>query len=88
MPIFANNGALFIMAITKAVIAVIIVGSMAYCLIMQIPIPDKVIEVILLIVGVYFGYSAKVYHESRKNKATIDAWLRNRNRKGRYNARE
>jgi len=68
MPAYANNGSLFIMAVTKAVIAVIIVGSVAYCLITQTPIPDKMIEVILLIIGGYFGYSAKVYQESVRNQ--------------------
>lgn len=73
MPIFANNGSLFLMAVTKAVIAVVIVATMAYCLVMQIPIPDNVIEIILLIVGVYFGYSAKVYREGYHNQHAIVA---------------
>lgn len=80
MPVFANNGSLLIMAITKAVIAVIIVGSMAYCLIMQIPVPDWGEKTILLIVGVYFGYSAKVYHESQKNKQVLTAMLGNKHK--------
>lgn len=83
MPMFANNGSLMIMAITKAVIAILIVGTMGYCLVSQIPIPDSIMEVILLIVGVYFGYSAKVYHESQKNRKDIVMHLRNRSRRGR-----
>lgn len=68
MPIFANNHSLSIMAITKAVIAVIIVGTVAYCMITETPIEDELIKVVLLIIGGYFGYSAKVYSESQRWK--------------------
>lgn len=76
MPVFANNGSLFVMALTKAIIAVVIVGTAAYCLVTQIPIPDNIVEVILLIIGAYFGFSAKVYHESQRNQKQLiyDMW--------------
>jgi len=76
MPSFANNGSLSIMAITKAIIAVIIVGTTAYCLVMQIPIPENMEKIILLIIGGYFGYSATVYRESQKNQEQLyrDVW--------------
>lgn len=88
MPIFANNNSLFIMAVTKAIIAIVIVASMAYCLVTQTPIPDNVIEIILLIIGGYFGYSAKVYHESERNKKQLQRDIQDTIKGVNRNARE
>lgn len=72
MPKYANNGSLMIMAITKAVICVIIVGSVCFCLVTGRNLEGRLLEVILAIVGIYFGMSAKTYQESTRNKYALD----------------
>jgi len=75
MPSYANNHSLHIMAIAKAVIAGIITLAVAYCIVTNTPIEDKLLELILLIIAGYFGYSAKLYRESKRKKGEIEARL-------------
>lgn len=64
MPKDAPNGNLFIMAIVKAVIAIMLVATAMYCVIMQIETPQYFIELVLGVLGIYFGFSALLYKQS------------------------
>lgn len=75
MPAYANNGSLVIMAVTKAVIAVLLVATVCVCVVLGREMPDGVVKVVILVLAAYFGFSAKVYHESEKNRTEVDARL-------------
>ena len=80
MPRDAGETELLIMAWTKAAIAVLLVGAGCYCLITGVPLPDHVLEVGLLVLGAYFGFSAKVYRDSQQNGKAVAAWIRSTRR--------
>lgn len=67
MPVAANNGDLQIMVYAKALMAVIIVGSICYCQIMQIPIEGSVTQILLILIGAQQLYSAKLYRDHIQN---------------------
>ena len=82
MPRDATQTELLIMAWTKAGIAVMLVGAGCYCLIAGVPLPDHVLEVGLLVLGAYFGFSAKVYRDSHENGQATREWVRKTRRHG------
>lgn len=64
-----------IMAITKAVIAVLLVSTVCFCVITSRQVEGVMLDIILVVLGAYFGFSAKVYKESQTNRAEVDARL-------------
>lgn len=75
MPRNAGDTELLIMAWTKALIAVLLVGAGCYCLITGVALPEHVLEVGLLVLGAYFGFSAKVYRDSQHNGKALREWV-------------
>jgi len=71
MPQYANNGQLIIMSITKGLIAIIIVASVCYCMVTGQELTHGYLKVILLVLGGYFGLSAKLYRDGAKNQRVI-----------------
>ena len=67
MPDQAAQTELLIMAVAKAVMCLLIVGGVAYCMVSGREIQQPVLEVILLALGAYFGFSAKLYRDSVSN---------------------
>lgn len=67
MPNDASNGSLMVMTYVKAVVALIVVGTLAYCTIMQIPIEGTIEKLILAILAGKELVSARVYYESGQN---------------------
>lgn len=67
MPINANNGSLMIMTIAKTIMGLMIVGTMCYCIIHQVPFENHLVELVLILIGAKELYSAKVYYESERN---------------------
>ena len=67
VPQNAPNGELQIMAYTKAVIAIIIVATVMGSMVLQIQLPQAVYNILFIIVGAYFGYSAKMYNDAYHN---------------------
>lgn len=61
------------MALIKAIIAGMLAGTMCYCVITGIPIPEELAKIGGLVLAVYFGYSAKLYHDSERVRGQIDA---------------
>jgi hypothetical protein len=72
MPSDAPNGNLKIMAIVKAAIACMLVATAMYCVIMQIETPSYFIELVLGVLGIYYGFSAYLYKQSSESKKTTD----------------
>ncbi len=68
MPRNASNGSLTLMAIVKALIALGIAGAVVWCMVRQIPIEDRILEIILLVISGYFAYSAKIYRDSANDR--------------------
>lgn len=64
MPKDAPNGNLLIMALVKAVIACMLVATAMYCVVMQIETPTYFVELVLGVLGIYFGFSALLYKQS------------------------
>lgn len=64
MPQNATNGNLRIMTITKALTVLILVGTLAYCTAMQIPIEGTVTSILLGVLGLKELVSAKVYWDT------------------------
>jgi len=67
MPNNADKWELLVMAVTKAVIAVIIVGTVCYAILTNVNIDGELLKIVLLVIGAYFGFSSKVYHDSYRN---------------------
>lgn len=55
---------LLIMAMAKAVIAVVLVGAVCYALVAGVAVDGRLLEVLLLFLASYFGLSAKMYYSS------------------------
>lgn len=81
MPRDAGDTELLIMAVTKAVIAVLLVAIGGYCVVAGVAIPDELVKVVLLVLGAYFGFSAKVYRDSHTNGKELKAWVSNSRRR-------
>lgn len=71
-----GNGSttIVVMAIAKAIIAVLLVYGAVYFLISGAEMPDWYLEVILTILGVYFGFSARMYQVDAKRVRTVE-WI-------------
>lgn len=67
MPAQAANGSLLIMTVVKGVVALMVVGTLCYATIAQIPIEGALLTVLLGILGVKEIISTLVYNEARKN---------------------
>jgi len=69
-----NNGSktLVIMAVTKALIAVMLVGSACYCAVARIEIPDALLTLVVAVLGVYFGFSAAVYRKEAVERTQLE----------------
>lgn len=72
MPEQAPNGNLLIMAVVKAIIAIMLVGTAMYCVVQQIETPEFFIEAVLGVLGVYFGFSALLYKQSSARNQPTD----------------
>jgi hypothetical protein len=70
MPKYANNGSLLLMAVVKALIALLVAVTACYCIVAGVDIPDNALKIVLLVLGGYFAYSAKVYYESERMKTS------------------
>ena len=55
-----------LMAVVKAVIALLLVGVVVYTVVAGVAIPELVMQLVLLVLGVYFGFSAKLYRDNAK----------------------
>lgn len=55
------------MAVAKALMCLLIVGGVAFCMVSGREIQQPVLQVILLALGAYFGFSAKIYRDSVSN---------------------
>lgn len=64
MPENAPNGDLKLMAIVKAAVCVLLVATTSYCVIAGIEIPGYFVQLLIGVLGVYFGYSALLYKRS------------------------
>lgn len=64
MPQNATNGNLMIMTITKALVVLIFVGTVAYCTIQQIPIDNTILTILVGVLGVKEAVSAIVYADT------------------------
>lgn len=67
MPTSANNGSLWVIVVTKALICVMLVVTVCYCAVMQIPLEGLLEKLILGVIGVYFGISAFLYQQHIRN---------------------
>ena len=70
MPSQATNGHLLTMTIVKALVALMVVGTLCYCTIRQIPIEGPLLTVLLGVLGVKEIISTLVYNEARINAKT------------------
>lgn len=75
MPDNANGPTLLIVTVTKAVVCIVLVVTVSYCQIVQIPIEGTMERLIWAIVGVYFGISTLVYAQHRRNSHNQNAEL-------------
>lgn len=83
MPRDAGERELLIMAWAKAVICVVLVGTACYCLGTGREIQGDVLHLVVLILGAYFGFSAKVYSDAHRNGKELENWIeRTRGRHG------
>lgn len=71
MPQYGGDLELVIVAITKAVVCVIIVGSVSYCMVTGRELTEGYLQVILLVVGAYFGVSANLYRNARRERREV-----------------
>ena len=67
MPTQATNGSLLIMTGVKAIVALMVVGTLCYCTIRQIPIEGVVLTGLLGLLGLKEVISTLVYNEARKH---------------------
>lgn len=83
MPSNAGERELVIMAYAKAVICVLLCATACYCLATGREIEGNVLQLGVLILGAYFGFSAKVYSDSHRNGKELEKWIeRTRGRDG------
>lgn len=68
MPTGANNGDLEIMVYAKAIMAVVIIVTICYCQIMQIPLEGAITQILLILIGAQQLYSAKLYRDHVQNR--------------------
>jgi len=55
---------LLIMAVTKGVVCVLLVGIVGYAVIAEVPVNGGLFDAVLLLLASYFGFSAKMYYAS------------------------
>lgn len=67
MPTQATNGSLLIMTAVKAIVALMVVGTLCYCTIRQIPVEGVVLTGLLGLLGLKEVISSLVYNEARKS---------------------
>lgn len=65
-----GNGsrALMVMAVTKAIICVILVLAGCYCLVTGTEMSGPMVPVMVAVLGAYFGLSARVYQVDAEEK--------------------
>jgi len=61
-----NSTELKYMALAKAVIAVLLVIVVFYSVVAQVAIDERLIQLILMLLGGYFGFSAKMYFDAAR----------------------
>ena len=70
-------GVVLVMAIVKGVISIVLVCTVCYCLVSNLPIPDRVVEIVFGALAVYFGLSATMYRRSAEEiKVRHERWKR------------
>lgn len=57
---------LLIMAVAKAIVVVLLAGVVAYSVIAGVGLSDGVLQLILAVLGAYFGFGAWVYWRQRQ----------------------
>jgi hypothetical protein len=62
-----TQAVMLLQAITRALIALIVIATGSYLLIAQIPVPDPALKVALLVLGAYFGSEAAYKFLSRNS---------------------
>ena len=68
MPQNATNGNLMIMTVTKALVVLIFVGTVAYCTIQQIPFDNTIVTILVGVLGVKEAVSAAIYFDTARHK--------------------
>ena len=68
MPQNATNGNLLIMTITKALVVLIFVGTVAWCTIQQIPFDNTIVTILVGVLGVKEAVSAAVYYDTQRHR--------------------
>lgn len=68
MPQNATNGNLLIMTVTKALVVLIFVGTVAYCTIQQIPLDNTILTILVGVLGVKEAVSAAVYLDTGRSR--------------------
>lgn len=76
----SGNGSrtLVVMAVVKGVIAAGLVGSACYSWIVGVEVPPWAVAAIVAVLGVYFGFSAKVYVNHARERGKVEEMLRRR----------
>ena len=64
MSIGASKKEMVVMVWAKAIIAGLLAGTVMYSVIAQVPVDEQLIEMIVLLLAGYFGFSAKLYRDS------------------------
>lgn len=69
-----GNGstAIMVMAATKAIITLLLVSGAVYCWVSGQELPPGGLEVVLAILGVYFGFSARMYQVDAKRVRNVE----------------
>lgn len=68
MPTNASNGNLLIMTVTKALVILTVVGTVAYCVISQITIDAQILAILVGILTAKEAVSLKVYSDTLRHK--------------------
>lgn len=64
-----------VMAIVKGVIAVMLMATVCYTVIVGIELPAMFVQIVFGVLGIYFGFSARVYENTARDmKARNDRW--------------
>lgn len=67
MPNNASNGNLMIMTVTKALVVLVMVGTLAYCTVMQIPINETILTILVGVLTAKEAISGLVYYQTGHN---------------------
>lgn len=68
MSVNASKTELAVMVWAKAIIAGLLAGTVMYSIIAQVPVDERLIELIVLLLAGYFGFSAKLYRDGARRE--------------------